>query len=307
MINLSQYFTKIKGELYKNTSLAPLTWFKVGGPAEYLFIPENKEDLIAFLKQYPAEQPKTIIGAGSNLLVRDGGITGVVISMKRINKISKVNEFIYAECGALDMGISRMASKHGISGLEFLIGIPGTIGGALKMNAGSYGSEIKDILVDVEVIDSSGSIFNVSSKDLKLEYRKNNSPDNWIFLSCNLKGKPSQDEKIRLKMKKIMNDRKNNQPINQLTGGSTFKNPYEMKSWQLIDKAGCRGLAYGKARVSDKHCNFLINNGAAQSSDIETLGEIVRRKVLNETGVSLEWEIIRIGEKTKNKMDNQYE
>ena len=204
MINLSQYFTKIKGELYKNTSLAPLTWFKVGGPAEYLFIPENREDLVEFLKQYPAEQPKTIIGAGSNLLIRDGGIPGVVISMKKINKISKVNKFIYAECGALDMAISRMASKLGISGLEFLIGIPGTIGGALKMNAGSYGSEIKDILVDVEVIDSSGSIFNVSSKDLKLEYRKNNSPDNWIFLSCNLKGKPSHEEKIRIKMKKII-------------------------------------------------------------------------------------------------------
>ena len=152
MINLSQYFTNIKGEIYKNISLAPLTWFKVGGPAEYLFIPENKEDLIAFLKQYPAEQPKTIIGAGSNLLIRDGGIPGVVISMKKINKIAKVNEFIYAECGALDMAISRMASKLGISGLEFLIGIPGTIGGALKMNAGSYGSEIKDILVNVEVM-----------------------------------------------------------------------------------------------------------------------------------------------------------
>jgi len=301
------YFSEIKGELYKNKSLAPLTWFKVGGPAEYLFIPKDKADLIRFLKKYPGDYPKTIVGAGSNILIREGGISGVVISMKNLNAIKSNEENIYAETGALDMAISREASKMGLSGLEFLIGIPGSIGGGLKMNAGSYGREIKDVLVDVEVIDNSGSVFHVKQEELKLEYRKNNSPNDWIFLSCNLKGKKSETSIVRSRMKEIINDRKNNQPINQLTGGSTFKNPKELKSWRLIDKAGCRGLIFGNAKVSEKHCNFLINNGNALSSDIESLGEIVRNKVFNETGVSLEWEIIRVGKRAQTKKEDLHE
>ena len=301
------YFSEIKGELYKNKSLAPLTWFKVGGPAEYLFIPKDKADLIRFLKKYPGDYPKTIVGAGSNILIRDGGISGVVISMKNLNAIKSNEENIYAETGALDMAISREASKMGLSGLEFLIGIPGTIGGGLKMNAGSYGREIKDVLVDVEVIDNSGSVFHVKQEELKLEYRKNNSPNDWIFLSCNLKGKKSETSIVRSRMKEIINDRKNNQPINQLTGGSTFKNPKKLKTWRLIDKAGCRGLIFGNAKVSEKHCNFLINNGNALSSDIENLGEIVRHKVFNETGVNLEWEIIRVGKRAKTKKEDLHE
>ena len=301
------YFSEIKGELYKNKSLAPLTWFKVGGPAEYLFIPKDKADLIRFLKKYPGYYPKMIVGAGSNILIREGGISGVVISMRNLNAINSSEENIYAETGALDMAISREASKMGLSGLEFLIGIPGTIGGGLKMNAGSYGREIKDILVDVEVIDNSGSVFHVKQEELKLEYRKNNSPNDWIFLSCNLKGKKSETSIVRSRMKEIINDRKNNQPINQLTGGSTFKNPKELKSWRLIDKAGCRGLIFGNAKVSEKHCNFLINNGNALSSDIENLGEIVRNKVINETGVSLEWEIIRVGKRAQTKKEDLHE
>ena len=301
------YFSEIKGELYKNKSLAPLTWFKVGGPAEYLFIPKDKADLIRFLKKYPGDYPKTIVGAGSNILIREGGISGVVISMKNLNAIKSNEENIYAETGALDMAISREASKMGLSGLEFLIGIPGTIGGGLKMNAGSYGREIKDVLVDVEVIDNSGSVFHVKQEELKLEYRKNNSPNDWIFLSCNLKGKKSETSIVRSRMKEIINDRKNNQPINQLTGGSTFKNPKKLKTWRLIDKAGCRGLIFGNAKVSEKHCNFLINNGNALSSDIENLGEIVRNKVFNETGVSLEWEIIRVGKRAQTKKEDLHE
>ena len=301
------YFSEIKGELYKNKSLAPLTWFKVGGPAEYLFIPKDKADLIRFLKKYPGDYPKTIVGAGSNILIREGGISGVVISMRNLNAIKSNEENIYAETGALDMAISREASKMGLSGLEFLIGIPGSIGGGLKMNAGSYGREIKDVLVDVEVIDNSGSVFHVKQEELKLEYRKNNSPNDWIFLSCNLKGKKSETSIVRSRMKEIINDRKNNQPINQLTGGSTFKNPKELKSWRLIDKAGCRGLIFGNAKVSEKHCNFLINNGKALSSDIENLGEIVRHKVFNETGVSLEWEIIRVGKRAQTKKEDLHE
>ena len=301
------YFSEIKGELYKNKSLAPLTWFKVGGPAEYLFIPKDKADLIRFLKKYPGDYPKTIVGAGSNILIREGGISGVVISMKNLNAIKSNEENIYAETGALDMAISREASKMGLSGLEFLIGIPGSIGGGLKMNAGSYGREIKDVLVDVEVIDNSGSVFHVKQEELKLEYRKNNSPNDWIFLSCNLKGKKSETSIVRSRMKEIINDRKNNQPINQLTGGSTFKNPKKLKSWKLIDKAGCRGLIFGNAKVSEKHCNFLINNGNALSSDIENLGEIVRHKVFNETGVNLEWEIIRVGKRAQTKKEDLHE
>ena len=302
-----QYFSEISGEIYKNKSLAPLTWFKVGGPAEYLFIPQDKADLIQFIKKYPSHFPKMIIGAGSNLLIREGGLSGVVISMKNLNKINSNGENIYAETGALDMSIARKASMVGLSGLEFLIGIPGTIGGGIKMNAGSYGSEIKDILIDVEVIDNSGSVFHVSQKELKLEYRKNNSPKDWIFLSCNLRGVKSETSIVREKMKKIMNDRKNNQPINQLTGGSTFKNPKKLKSWKLIDQAGCRGLVFGNAKVSEKHCNFLINNGNALSSDIENLGEIVRNKVFDETGVGLEWEIVRVGKKNLTKKEGLHE
>ena len=256
MINLSQYFTKIKGCLYKNKSLAPLTWFKVGGPAEYLFIPENKEDLITFLKQYPAEQPKTIIGAGSNLLIRDGGIPGVVISMKKINKISKVKEFIYAECGALDMAISRMASKLGISGLEFLIGIPGTIGGALKMNAGSYGTEFKDVLIEAEVIDPDGRLHVIPADELGMGYRHCEIDENWIFLSALFKAPSSELVDIKVKMEAIQRQREKSQPIKQKTGGSTFANPTGYKAWKLIDDAGCRGRYFGAAKISEKHCNF---------------------------------------------------
>jgi len=224
--------------------------------------------------------------------------------MKNINSVQPNNQNLFAECGALDMTISREASKAGISGLEFLIGIPGTIGGGIKMNAGSYGVEIKDILQDVDVVDFSGSVFKINSEELKMEYRKSNTPDDWLFLSCNLKGENSDSQKIRSRMKEIMNDRKNNQPINELTGGSTFKNPYKMKSWELIDAAGCRGLTFGNAKVSEKHCNFLINNGKANSSDIEQLGNIIKNKVLFQSGVNLEWEIIRIGKQIENENDN---
>ena len=304
MKKFSDFYFDIQGEFKENFPLASLTWFKVGGPAQLLFIPENKDDLIKFIKTCPIKYPKTIIGAGSNLLIRDGGVPGIVISMKKIDSVQPNNQNLYAEWGALDMTISREASKAGISGLEFLIGIPGTIGGGIKMNAGSYGSEIKDILKDVEVIDYSGSVFKINSEELKMQYRKSNTPDDWLFLSCNLRGEKSDSQKIRSRMKKIMNDRKNNQPINELTGGSTFKNPYKMKSWELIDAAGCRGLKYGNAKVSEKHCNFLINNGKANSNDIEQLGNIIKNKVLFQSGVNLEWEIIRIGKQIENENEN---
>ena len=299
MLNLINSFSDLRGELIPNAPLAPLTWFKVGGAAELLFIPRDKVDLIQFVKSCPLNIPITIIGAGSNILIREGGIPGIVVSLKNLNQINNNNEVIYAECGALDMAVAREASKLGITGLEFLIGIPGSIGGALKMNAGSYGYEIKDILLEVEGIDRKGNMFFESSNNLSMEYRKNNSPEDWVFLSCKLKGELSSTDKVRLKMKQIMDDRKNNQPINQLTSGSTFKNPIKNKSWKLIDESGCRGLAFGDAKVSEKHCNFLINKGNAKASDIEVLGEMVRNKVLKKTGIDLQWEIIRVG-KDKN-------
>jgi UDP-N-acetylmuramate dehydrogenase len=295
MLNLIKSVSDLRGELIPNAPLAPLTWFKVGGPAELLFIPKDKLDLIQFFKSCPFNIPITIIGAGSNILIREGGVPGIVVSLKNLNQINNNNGVIYAECGALDMAVSREASKLGITGLEFLIGIPGSIGGALKMNAGSYGYEIKDILLEVEGIDRKGNMFFESSNNLSMEYRKSNAPEDWIFLSCKLKGELSSTDKVRLKMKQIMDDRKNNQPINQLTSGSTFKNPVKNKSWKLIDESGCRGLSFGDAKVSEKHCNFLINKGNAQASDIEALGEIVRNKVLKKTGIDLQWEIIRIG------------
>ena len=299
MQNLIKSFSDLKGELIQNAPLAPLTWFKVGGPAELLFIPKDKFDLIQFVKICPSNIPITIVGAGSNILIREGGIPGIVVSLKNLNQINNNNDIIYAECGALDMAVAREASKLGITGLEFLIGIPGSIGGALKMNAGSYGYEIKDILLEVEGIDRKGNMFFESSNNLSMEYRKNNAPEDWVFLSCKLKGEMSSTDKVRLKMKQIMDDRKNNQPINQLTSGSTFKNPIKNKSWKLIDESGCRGLSFGDAKVSEKHCNFLINKGNAKASDIEVLGEMVRNKVLKKTGIDLQWEIIRVG-KDKN-------
>jgi len=295
MLNLIKSVSDLRGELIPNAPLAPLTWFKVGGPAELLFIPKDKLDLIQFFKSCPFNIPITIIGAGSNILIREGGVPGVVVSLKNLNQINNNNGVIYAECGALDMAVSREASKLGITGLEFLIGIPGSIGGALKMNAGSYGYEIKDILLEVEVIDRKGNVFLKHSDNLSMEYRKSNIPEDWVFISCKLKGRQSSKDTVRLKMKQIMDDRKNNQPINQLTSGSTFKNPVKNKSWKLIDESGCRGLSFGDAKVSEKHCNFLINKGNAQASDIEALGEIVRNKVLKKTGIDLQWEIIRIG------------
>ena len=295
MQNLIKSFSDLKGELIPNAPLAHLTWFKVGGPAELLFIPQDKFDLIQFVKNCPSNIPITIVGAGSNILIREGGIPGIVVSTKNLNQINNDNGVIYAECGALDMAVSREVSKLGITGLEFLIGIPGSIGGALKMNAGSYNHEIKDILLEVEVIDGKGNKFLENANNLSMEYRKSNAPEDWIFLSCKLKGRQSTTDKVRLKMKQIMDDRKNNQPINQLTGGSTFKNPIQNKSWKLIDKSGCRGLSFGDAKVSEKHCNFLINKGNAKASDIEVLGEMVRNKVLKKTGIDLQWEIIRVG------------
>ena len=285
----------VKGKLIEFGLLQNHTWFKVGGPADILFTPEDTNDLINFVKNCPKDIPLTPLGAGSNVLVRDGGISGVVICTKKLNNIEVEKNIFNVECGALDMAISRVASKYGISGLEFLIGIPGSIGGAFKMNAGSFGKETKNILVEAKAIDREGIIHSVDPADIKMSYRNTKTPKDWIFLSGKLRGEISKPELVRSKMQEIIKLRIQNQPQGVSTGGSTFINPKGLKSWQLIAQAGCRELEFGKAKVSKKHCNFLINTGGASALEIETLGELVRKKVLEYSEVNLEWEIQRLG------------
>ncbi len=280
--------------------LKKYTWFKVGGNAEVLFTPQDITELKTFLIHCPKTIPITTIGAGSNLLIRDGGIEGVVISTRKLKKISCYNNIVTAQSGVLDMEVARNTAKNSIKGFEFLIGIPGSIGGAIKMNAGSYGRELKDILVEVEALDRNGIFHYLNSSELKMNYRQTNLPNDWIVVSAKLIGKKGSQAKIKSKMKEIIQNRVISQPQGVLTGGSTFKNPQGMKTWELIDKAGCRGLKFGGASVSEKHCNFLINHGSATASDIENLGELVREKVINFCGVKLYWEIHRVGKNLLN-------
>ena len=265
----------VRGRLEFDADIAKVTWFRTGGPADVSFRPADEEDLSAFLSGLDPSIAVTVLGIGSNLLIRDGGIRGVVI---RLGK------------GAL------AAAKAGLAGLEFLTGIPGTIGGALRMNAGAYGREIKDILVAARAVDRSGRIHEISAGDMGLTYRHSSAPGDWIFTEARLTGTPGQAADIRAAMDEIDRTRAEAQPLKTRTGGSTFKNPPNEKAWQLIDRAGCRGLRIGDAQVSEKHCNFLLNTGQARAADIEALGEEVRRRVLETTGHSLEWEIKRLGE-----------
>ena len=299
MNNMIFELPETKGTILPMHSLAKYTWFNVGGPADVLFIPSDKYDLISFIKNCPKKIPIRVIGAGSNILIRDGGIKGVTILTKNLNAITTDKEtYIFAESGVLDMQISRYAHKHSLTDLEFLIGIPGSIGGAIIMNSGCFGKEIKDILIELEYIDRNGIKQIIPSNQLNLTYRNGGIPIDWIILSAKLKCKQSDKNKIKSKMKLFVSKRRNSQPFGAKTGGSTFKNPEGEKSWKLIEKSGCKGLKVGSAQISEKHCNFIINNGKASASEIENLGEIVRDKVLNKTGISLDWEIHKNG---KNK------
>ncbi|MDX1574866.1 MAG: UDP-N-acetylmuramate dehydrogenase, partial [Kiloniellales bacterium] len=287
------------------TPLASVTWFGVGGPAEVLFRPADRDDLIAFLAAKPAEVPATVIGVGSNLLVRDGGVPGVVIRFGRAlgaieAPLDPGGTELVCEAGALDVNVAKAAAKAGIGGLEFLRGVPGTIGGALRMNAGAYGREIKDVLVWAEALDPQGQVHRLGPADMGFSYRRSALAEDWIFLAACLAGRADDPAAIRARMREIQEARLESQPIGSRTGGSTFKNPPSevgggRTAWQLIDAAGCRGLELGGAQVSEMHCNFLINKGAASAADLEGLGEEVRRRVLAETGVRLDWEIRRIG------------
>ncbi len=291
----------VRGRYTENAPLSGITWFRVGGPAEVSFRPLDREDLAAFLKDKPDDVPLTVIGVGSNLLVRDGGIPGVVLRLGRgFTSIQVDGNDVLCGAACLDRNVAEAAKQASLGGLEFLAGVPGTIGGALRMNAGAYGREIKDVLVEAEAIDPDGEIHTLGLEDLGLSYRHSSAPTDWIFIGARLRGRPDEADAIARRIAEVQQSRSDSQPIRSRTGGSTFKNPPPdqsggLKAWQLIDKAGCRGLRRGGAQVSEQHCNFLINTGTATAADLEELGEDVRDRVERDSGVRLEWEIRRIG------------
>ena len=291
----------VRGRLTENAPLAGITWFRVGGPAEVMFRPADRDDLIAFLANKPADVAVTVIGVGSNLLVRDGGVPGVVIRLGRgFADVAIDGTTVRAGAATLDLNVALSARDAGVAGLEFLSGIPGTIGGALRMNGGAYGKEMKDVTVSAEALDAAGRLHSLSHAELGFSYRHAGVAEDWIFLSAELAGTRDPPQAIAARMQEIQTKREDTQPIRTRTGGSTFANPKQpeaqgRRAWELIDGAGCRGLVRGGAIVSEKHCNFLINSGSATAADLEGLGEEVRRRVFEKFGVTLEWEIRRIG------------
>jgi UDP-N-acetylmuramate dehydrogenase len=286
----------VRGRLTPNAAIGPMTWFRVGGPAEVLFRPADQADLADFLKALPPDIPVMAIGVASNLLVRDGGIPGVTIRLGRgFVEIAAEGETVRAGAGALDLNVALTAAEAAVAGLEFLSGVPGTIGGGLRMNAGAYGGEIKDVLVEASAVDRSGTVHRIAAAELGLSYRHSDAPDDWIFTGAVLHGRRGDPPEITARMDEIKTAREASQPIRTRTGGSTFANPPGDSAWRLIDAAGCRGLTRGGAMVSEKHTNFLINTGDASAADIEGLGEEVRRRVHAQFGVTLEWEIRRVG------------
>ena len=287
----------VRGSLVRGAPIKDLVWFRAGGPAEVLFRPADAEDLAAFLAARPQDLRVSVIGVGSNLLVRDGGIPGVVVRLSSaFGKIEIDGMRVRAGAAALDGAVARAAADAGIAGLEFLRGVPGTIGGALKMNAGCYGKELKDVFVEATAIDGKGNRITLSAADMGFEYRKaKGASDDLIFIEAVLEGTSDEPGAIRARMEELSANREASQPIKSKTGGSTFKNPPGHKAWQLIDEAGCRGLKIGAAQVSEKHTNFLINTGEATAAELEALGEEVRKRVKEKSGITLEWEIKRVG------------
>ncbi|HEX3885784.1 MAG TPA: UDP-N-acetylmuramate dehydrogenase [Stellaceae bacterium] len=286
----------VRGRLGENAPIGPMTWFRVGGPAEILFRPADATDLADFLRGLPPETPVTVIGVASNLLVRDGGIPGVTIRLGRgFVGIDAAEDEIRVGAGALDLNVALTAAQAGIGGLEFLSGVPGTIGGGLRMNAGAYGSEIRDALIEATAIDRTGATHRILAAEMDLSYRHCGVPDDWIFTGAVFRGRRDDPAAIAARMSEIQAAREASQPIRARTGGSTFANPPGHKAWELVDAAGCRGLVRGGAMVSEKHTNFLINTGAATAADIEGLGEEVRRRVHAHSGIALDWEIRRVG------------
>ena len=296
MSKVCEALPPVRGSLTHQAPLKDLVWFRAGGAAEWLLRPADVEDLATFLAAKSDDLRLTVIGVGSNLLVRDGGIPGAVVRLSAaFGKIETHGTRVRAGAAALDGAVARAAADAGIAGLEFLRGVPGTIGGALKMNAGCYGREIKDIFVEATALDGRGNSVKLTPADMNFVYRKTQVRDELIFVEAVFQGAADDPARIRARMDELSANREASQPIKSKTGGSTFKNPPGHKAWALIDEAGCRGLKLGDAQVSEKHTNFLINTGAASAADLEALGEEVRRRVKEKSGVVLEWEIKRVG------------
>jgi UDP-N-acetylmuramate dehydrogenase len=294
----------VRGRYTEQASLSQSTWFQVGGPAEVLFKPVDQDDLQNFLQNCPDDVPVTIIGVASNLIIRDGGVNGVVIKLGRefaqIEHDPEHPTQLIAGAAALDTNVALLAQRHGIGGLEFLSGIPGTVGAGLRMNAGCYGGEIKDILVEATAIDRQGHVHVCTAADLGMHYRHIDAPKDWIFVRAVLRGVESTMDDVKARMDEIKQKREASQPIRERTGGSTFANPERDvpgagSAWQAVDAAGCRGMTVGGARMSVQHCNFMINTGGASAADLENLGESVRKRVKDHSGIELRWEIQRIG------------
>lgn len=287
----------IRGSYRFEAPLAKTNWFGVGGPAEVLFKPEDTDDLAQFLKHKPKYLPVTVIGVGSNLIVRDGGIRGVVIRLGRgFNHAMQDGNAIVAGAAMMDVNLAQVAANHGRAGLEFLSGVPGTVGGALAMNAGAYGREVKDVLLHAEAVTPEGDVVTVSLEEMRYAYRKYNGPEGLIFTRAWFATTEDAPEAIHARIQDIQEKREATQPIRERTGGSTFKNPEGHKAWELVDQAGCRGLTIGGAQMSELHCNFMLNTGGATAAELEALGEEVRRRVKAQSSVELQWEIKRIGD-----------
>jgi UDP-N-acetylmuramate dehydrogenase len=286
-----------RGRLEPDFPLADITWFRAGGPAEVLFTPADEDDLAQFLASLPRDVPCCPVGIGSNLLVRDGGVPGVVIRLGRgFSQIeARDDTHILAGAAVPDVKVARFALERGLAGLTFLRGIPGSIGGALRMNGGAYGGETRDVVVEVRAVDRSGNKALLTNADMRYAYRHSGAPDDLVFTAAVFRGHPGDPAEISAAMNEITEKREATQPVKSRTGGSTFKNPPGHKAWQLIDRAGLRGFSVGPAKVSELHCNFLINEGGARAAEIEELGETIRRRVKESSGVDLEWEIKRIG------------
>ncbi|MFT4056952.1 MAG: UDP-N-acetylmuramate dehydrogenase [Novosphingobium sp.] len=291
--------TAVRGKLTANAPLAPLVWFKAGGHAQWLFEPKDLADLQDFLRALDPAVPLMALGLGSNMIVRDGGVPGVVIRLgKAFAKVTRLND-VTLDCGGGASGIlvSSTARDAGIAGVEFLRSIPGTVGGFVRMNGGAYGGEVKDILIDCDVVLRSGELVTLGNADLGYTYRHSELPEGAVVVSARFRGRPGEPAAIQAEMDRISAAREASQPLRSKTGGSTFKNPEGHAAWKLVDEAGCRGLSLGGAQVSEKHTNFLLNTGEATSEDIENLGDEVRRRVKDQSGVDLEWEIQRVGKR----------
>lgn len=288
---------RVAGKFTPNAPLAPLVWFKSGGTAEWLFEPRDLADLQGFLRDLEPATPVMALGLGSNLIVRDGGVPGVVVRLGKAFAKVTAHDATTLDCGGGASGIlvSSTARDNGIAGVEFLRSIPGTVGGFVRMNGGAYGGEVKDILIDCDVVLRSGELVTLAAADLHYTYRHSDLPDGAIVVAARFRGRPGEPSAIQAEMDRIAASREASQPLRSKTGGSTFKNPPGHKAWQLVDQAGCRGLTLGGAQVSEKHTNFLINTGTATSTEIEALGDEVRRRVKDNSGIELEWEIQRVG------------